>query len=35
VLENGRVRLAGTGAEVLDHPEIGSLYLGGRGGTAA
>jgi ABC-type branched-subunit amino acid transport system ATPase component len=30
VLENGRVRLAGTGAEVLEHPEIGSLYLGGQ-----
>jgi ABC-type branched-subunit amino acid transport system ATPase component len=29
VLENGRVRLAGTGREVLDHPEIGALYLGG------
>jgi ABC-type branched-subunit amino acid transport system ATPase component len=30
VLENGRVRLAGTGTEVLEHPEIGSLYLGGQ-----
>jgi branched-chain amino acid transport system ATP-binding protein len=29
VMENGRVRLAGTGAEVLQHPEIGALYLGG------
>jgi ABC-type branched-subunit amino acid transport system ATPase component len=29
VLENGRVRLAGTGREVLEHPEIGALYLGG------
>ncbi len=29
VLENGTVRLAGTGQEVLDHPEIGALYLGG------
>jgi ABC-type branched-subunit amino acid transport system ATPase component len=29
VLENGRVRLAGSGREVLDHPEIGALYLGG------
>ena len=29
VLENGLVRLAGTGQEVLDHPEIGALYLGG------
>jgi ABC-type branched-subunit amino acid transport system ATPase component len=29
VLENGRVRLVGTGREVLEHPEIGALYLGG------
>jgi len=29
VLENGRVRLAGPGHEVLEHPEIGALYLGG------
>jgi ABC-type branched-subunit amino acid transport system ATPase component len=29
VLENGRVRLAGTGRDVLDHPEIAALYLGG------
>jgi branched-chain amino acid transport system ATP-binding protein len=29
VLENGRVRLAGSGVEVLEHPEIGTLYLGG------
>jgi ABC-type branched-subunit amino acid transport system ATPase component len=29
VLENGRVRLAGSGREVLEHPEIGALYLGG------
>lgn len=29
VLENGTVRLSGTGREVLDHPEIGELYLGG------
>jgi ABC-type branched-subunit amino acid transport system ATPase component len=29
VLENGRVRLRGTGAEVLNNPEIGALYLGG------
>jgi ABC-type branched-subunit amino acid transport system ATPase component len=29
VLENGRVRLQGTGHEVLTHPEIGALYLGG------
>jgi ABC-type branched-subunit amino acid transport system ATPase component len=29
VMENGRVRLSGTGREVLDNPEIGALYLGG------
>jgi ABC-type branched-subunit amino acid transport system ATPase component len=29
VLENGLVRLSGTGKEVLGHPEIGALYLGG------
>jgi branched-chain amino acid transport system ATP-binding protein len=29
VLENGQVRLSGTGAEVLNNPEIGALYLGG------
>jgi ABC-type branched-subunit amino acid transport system ATPase component len=29
VLENGRVRLSGTGRDVLDHPEIAALYLGG------
>lgn len=29
VLENGRVRLVGSGREILDHPEIGALYLGG------
>jgi len=29
VLENGQVRLQGTGHEVLTHPEIGALYLGG------
>jgi ABC-type branched-subunit amino acid transport system ATPase component len=29
VLENGQVRLKGTGREVLTHPEIGALYLGG------
>jgi len=29
VLENGKVRLSGTGREILEHPEIGSLYLGG------
>jgi ABC-type branched-subunit amino acid transport system ATPase component len=29
VLENGVVRLTGSGQEVLEHPEIGALYLGG------
>lgn len=29
VLENGVVRLTGSGHEVLEHPEIGALYLGG------
>jgi ABC-type branched-subunit amino acid transport system ATPase component len=29
VMENGIVRLAGSGREVLEHPEIGELYLGG------
>jgi ABC-type branched-subunit amino acid transport system ATPase component len=29
VLENGNVRLIGTGREVLNHPEIAALYLGG------
>jgi branched-chain amino acid transport system ATP-binding protein len=36
VLENGTVRLTGSGREVLEHPEIGALYLGGAvaSGTA-
>jgi ABC-type branched-subunit amino acid transport system ATPase component len=29
VMENGTVRLSGTGRQVLEHPEIGELYLGG------
>jgi branched-chain amino acid transport system ATP-binding protein len=29
VMENGRVRMTGTGREVLENPEIGALYLGG------
>jgi len=29
VLENGLVRLSGSGTEVLNNPEIGALYLGG------
>jgi ABC-type branched-subunit amino acid transport system ATPase component len=35
VLENGTVRLAGPGREVLEHPEIGALYLGGAVSTGA
>jgi branched-chain amino acid transport system ATP-binding protein len=35
VLENGRVRLAGRGRDVLEHPDIGALYLGGTPGTPA
>ena len=35
VLENGRVRLSGTGREVLENPEIGVLYLGGASGTTS
>ncbi|HEV3379849.1 MAG TPA: ABC transporter ATP-binding protein [Trebonia sp.] len=34
VMENGTVRLSGTGREVLRHPEIGELYLGGAVKTA-
>ncbi len=30
VLENGQVRLCGSGQEVLEHPDIGALYLGVR-----
>ena len=29
VLENGQVRLSGSGTAVLNNPEIGALYLGG------
>lgn len=29
VMENGRVRLQGSGRDVLGHPEIGALFLGG------
>ncbi len=35
VLENGVVRLTGSGREVLEHPEIGALYLGGVVTTAS
>jgi branched-chain amino acid transport system ATP-binding protein len=34
VLENGIVRLSGSGREVLEHPEIGALYLGGAVSTS-
>jgi ABC-type branched-subunit amino acid transport system ATPase component len=34
VLENGCVRLTGSGHEVLAHPEIGALYLGGAAAPA-
>jgi ABC-type branched-subunit amino acid transport system ATPase component len=29
VMEGGQVRLVGTAAEVRDHPEMATLYLGG------
>lgn len=35
VLENGTVRLTGSGREVLEHPEIGALYLGGAVSSGA
>jgi ABC-type branched-subunit amino acid transport system ATPase component len=39
VMENGRVRLVGTSQEILEHPEIADLYLGGHvsrnGGSTA
>ncbi len=35
VMEGGKVRLSGTAAEVRDHPEIASLYLGGGAAPAA
>jgi len=34
VMENGSVRLSGSGREVLENPEIGALYLGGVVGSA-
>ena len=38
VMESGRVRLSGDAQEILDHPEIADLYLGGgirtNGGSA-
>jgi ABC-type branched-subunit amino acid transport system ATPase component len=35
VMENGRVRLTGTGEEILGHPEIAALYLGGGSGVVS
>jgi ABC-type branched-subunit amino acid transport system ATPase component len=35
VLENGTVRLTGSGRDVLEHPEIGALYLGGAVSASA
>jgi len=29
VMVNGRITLSGTGAELLNHPEVGAAYLGG------
>ncbi|MDQ1605471.1 MAG: branched-chain amino acid transport system ATP-binding protein [Actinomycetota bacterium] len=35
VMEGGKVRLTGSAREVMDHPEIASLYLGGTRATTA
>ncbi len=35
VMEGGKVRLTGSAAEVMNHPEIASLYLGGTAATTA
>jgi ABC-type branched-subunit amino acid transport system ATPase component len=35
VVESGHVRLAGTGPEVIDNPEIAQLYLGGGAAPVA
>lgn len=34
-MESGRVRLTGTGAQLLAHPEMRNLYLGGTTEIAA
>ena len=34
VMEGGKVRLTGTAAEVRDHPEMATLYLGGSAAAA-
>jgi ABC-type branched-subunit amino acid transport system ATPase component len=35
VMEGGKVRLTGTATEVMNHPEIASLYLGGTAATTS
>ena len=35
VMEGGRVRLHGTAADVLAHPEMGDLFFGGSAAAAA
>ncbi len=35
VMEGGKVRLTGSATEVMNHPEIASLYLGGTAATTA
>jgi branched-chain amino acid transport system ATP-binding protein len=35
VMEGGKVRLTGTAAEVRDHPEMATLYLGGSAAAAS
>jgi len=35
VMEGGKVRLTGTAQEVMNHPEIASLYLGGTSAATA
>jgi ABC-type branched-subunit amino acid transport system ATPase component len=35
VMEGGKVRLTGSATEVMNHPEIASLYLGGTSATTS
>jgi ABC-type branched-subunit amino acid transport system ATPase component len=35
VMEGGKVRLTGSATDVMNHPEIASLYLGGTAATTA
>ncbi|MDQ1630173.1 MAG: branched-chain amino acid transport system ATP-binding protein, partial [Frankiaceae bacterium] len=35
VMEGGKVRLTGSATEVMNHPEIASLYLGGTAATTS